>query len=171
MTCVHLVCAQVDDLEEIGDLEGYIDRTRKILVYCSKGYFQSANCMRELVAATTMSKSTIALLDPDGSRGGLPPKEIQKQLIEAEQKFEKWGIDDDAPLGEDLYRHLFAREPIEVCTQRRKPASTRLMLTNLVVAPALNSGTALGIFKSASTARIRCRPVPASAMPICHAVA
>ena len=36
------VFLDVDDLEEIGDLEGYIDRTTTILVYCSKGYFQSA---------------------------------------------------------------------------------------------------------------------------------
>ena len=27
----------VDDLEEIGDLEGYIDRTSTVLVYCSNG--------------------------------------------------------------------------------------------------------------------------------------
>ena len=43
------VFLDVDHLEEIGDLEGYITRSSTVLVYCSKYYFQSKNCLRELV--------------------------------------------------------------------------------------------------------------------------
>ena len=45
------VVAQVDDLEEIGDLEGYINRSSTVLIFCSQGYFTSKNCMRELLRA------------------------------------------------------------------------------------------------------------------------
>ena len=33
----------VDDLEDIANLGGYIDRSDAILVYCSRGYFESKN--------------------------------------------------------------------------------------------------------------------------------
>ena len=65
------VFLDVDDLEEIGDLEGYIERTERILVYCSKAYFKSKNCMRELVSAAKMGKEIIALVDLDASKGCL----------------------------------------------------------------------------------------------------
>ena len=74
-------------LEEIGDLEGYIDRTTTILVYCSKGYFQSRNCMRELISATIKQKPIIALIDPETSHGGLSVEEVRSQLLEAENNF------------------------------------------------------------------------------------
>jgi hypothetical protein len=105
--------AQVDDLEEIGDLEGYIDRTMMVLVYCSKGYFQSKNCMRELVSAAGMGKPIIALIDPDASRGGMSLWEVRTQLFEAADKYEKWGFDFGTLHSERLYRELFAQEPIE----------------------------------------------------------
>jgi hypothetical protein len=109
--CVN---GQVDDLEEIGDLEGYIDRTSTILIHCSKGYFHSKNCMRELVATTTKRKHTIALVDPDASRGGLSLQEVQVHLLEAEaHSYAKWGFDTTTPNGEALYSYLFQAEPIE----------------------------------------------------------
>ena len=48
----HLARISCTDLEEIGYLEGYIERSQNILVYCSRGYFDSKNCMRELAAST-----------------------------------------------------------------------------------------------------------------------
>jgi hypothetical protein len=112
---VRLPLAQdVDDLAEIGDLEGYIDRSEIILVYCSHGYFQSKNCMRELVASTRKLKTIIALVDPDASKGGLSLAQVYAQLLEVEGTFEKWGFDLDATLsGQALYDHIFALEPIE----------------------------------------------------------
>jgi len=108
------VFLDVDDLEEIGDLEGYIDRTSTILIYCSKGYFQSKNCMRELVSTTTKRKPIIALIDPDASRGGLSVEEVRAQLLEAQASYAKWGFDaNTTPNGETLHGHLFQAMAIE----------------------------------------------------------
>ena len=37
------VFLDVDDLEDISNLQGYIERSHTILVYCSRGYFESKN--------------------------------------------------------------------------------------------------------------------------------
>ena len=55
----------VDDLEDISDLEGYVDRTDTILVFCSQGYFTSKNCMREIRSCVLKQKPLIALLEPE----------------------------------------------------------------------------------------------------------
>merc|ERR1712023_148551 len=44
----------VDDLESIDKLEEYIDVSAVILVFVSKGYFKSGNCLRE--ARSTVEK-------------------------------------------------------------------------------------------------------------------
>lgn len=113
--------AQVDDLEEIGDLERYIDLSAHILVYCSRGYFKSKNCMRELIAATTKGKPVVALLEPDASRGGLTLDEIRERLDEAERHyFGKWDLM-GSPSAGMLYAHLFRRPPIEWNRYARTP--------------------------------------------------
>jgi len=109
------VFLDVDDLEEIGDLEGYIDRTSTVLIYCSKGYFTSKNCMRELVSSAAKQKPIIALIDPDASRGGMSLNEVKMQLVEADELYAKWAFNEKpgALRGEALYTHLFAHESIE----------------------------------------------------------
>jgi hypothetical protein len=105
---------QVDDLEEIGDLEGYIDRTSTILIYCSSGYFQSKNCMRELVSTTTKRKPVITLIDPDASHGGLSVEEVHAQLLAEDGNYAKWGFDAaTTPTAQALHDYLFHAEPIE----------------------------------------------------------
>ena len=47
----------MDDLVEIGDLEKYVRSTSCMLLFLSKGYFRSTNCLREL-------RSTIGELWP-----------------------------------------------------------------------------------------------------------
>lgn len=96
-----------------GGLEDYIDRSAHIFVYCSGGYFQSKNCMRELTTAVRMHKPLIALLEPDAKRGGLSIDQIRTQLVEAEQSYPIWGFDALAPRGSAMFEALFAREPIE----------------------------------------------------------
>ena len=104
----------VDDLEEIGGLEGYIERTSTVLVFCSKGYFISKNCMRELVSTVQTQKPIIALMEPEALHGGLTTAEIHIQLIEAEGHYEKWGFQrETTPTGQALYDHLFAHDAIE----------------------------------------------------------
>jgi len=112
------VFLDVDDLEEIGDLENYIERSSTILVYCSNGYFTSKNCMREVMSSTNMGKFIIPLIDLDSSRGGLSLGEVHAQLQDADSLYKNWGFTDDAssmrwPGSATLYAHLFAHEPIE----------------------------------------------------------
>jgi len=123
------VFLDVDDLEVIGDLELYIERSSNILVYCSEGYFASKNCMRELVASVTMQKPLIALTDPERGRGGLSLEEIHAQLHAADSLAAKWGFrleehhDEQGhgewhggfiwPGSQLLSDALFASEPIE----------------------------------------------------------
>ena len=66
---------------EIGDLESYVARSRAVLVFCSRGYFQSKNCMRELRAAVASGKPLIALLEPEAGHGGLAEEDVRRQLL------------------------------------------------------------------------------------------
>ena len=115
------------DLEEIGDLEAYVERTITVLVYCSRGYFTSKNCMRELASSVAKKKPIIALIDLDESRGGLSLEAVHDQLIAADGLALKWkflGMQEASsgaeyqeahiwPGGEALHAQLFADEPIE----------------------------------------------------------
>jgi len=114
------VFLDVDDLTE-GNIEGYIEPTTTILVYCTKGYFTSKNCIRELVASTAMRKPIIPLIDLDESHGGLSLEEVRRQLVEADARHAYWGFrtqesNQEGPIwpGSDaLHKHLFDGEPIE----------------------------------------------------------
>ena len=107
------VFLDVDDLEDISDLEGYIDRTVTMFIYCSKGYFESKNCMRELVATFKKKKPVIAVMDLDLTRGGLTKDMIQSQLSDTQTSYSKWGFPADTPSGEELFEYLFQDEPLE----------------------------------------------------------
>ena len=108
------VFLDVDDLEEIGDLEGYIERSSTVLIYCTDGYCRSRNCMREIIASTKQLKPVIATIDPDISHGGLSIEEMLNRLQAAEGKYESWGFDMlSTPTGQQLHDHLFAQEVIE----------------------------------------------------------
>ena len=123
-----LVFLDVDDLTEIDELEGYIKRSSVVLVYCSKGYFSSKNCVRELVASVKNQKPLLALTDPEASHGGLSLHQIHQQCVEADESQWRWGFKLDSeserstheyhgdfvwPGGQELYNALFASEPIE----------------------------------------------------------
>ena len=76
----------MDDLEDIANLDKYIERTQLVLIFCSKGYFQSKNCMIELRATVCQGKPIIPLVEPDSSRGGLTKSTIYQELCEAATK-------------------------------------------------------------------------------------
>jgi hypothetical protein len=107
------VFLDVDDLDEISNLEGYIEETDRLLVHLSKGYFESKNCMRELTTAARLKKHVIAILDPDSSHGGLSKDEVHEHLCQAASMYDRWGFMAEAPSGEALFDHVFAHEPIE----------------------------------------------------------
>jgi len=100
-------------LDEISNLEGYIEETHRLLVHLSKGYFESKNCMRELTTAARLKKHVIAILDPDSSHGGLSKDEVHEHLCQAASMYDRWGFMAKAPSGEALFDHVFAHEPIE----------------------------------------------------------
>ena len=99
---------------KIGDLEGYIRRSSVVLVHCTKGYFESKNCMRELITAVREGKAMIALIDPEAAHGGLSRAEIEAHLRNAASSYGKWGLAADTPRGNALIGALFAKIPIEL---------------------------------------------------------
>ena len=62
------VFLDVDDLEDIGDLEKYVDQSSLIMIFVSKGYFLSNNCLREVRCASSKTKPLSLMHDP--VRGG-----------------------------------------------------------------------------------------------------
>ena len=61
----------VDDLEDIGDLESYVKRSSRVLIFLSKGYFQSRNCLREARAVVARGKPISLCWESDVNKGGL----------------------------------------------------------------------------------------------------
>ena len=64
----HGLRASGQDLESIDALEDYIDRSQVIMIFVSKGYFLSTNCLRE--ARTAVAKAKPLALVHDPVRGG-----------------------------------------------------------------------------------------------------
>lgn len=114
------VFLDVDDLQEIGDLEGYIDRSQHVLIFATSGYFQSRNCLRELLRSAFRRKPIIALLEPEARKGGLSQPQIRMELQGASDALASLGLMDEleewgfaVPSVDDLFGALFAAAPIE----------------------------------------------------------
>ncbi|KAL1508111.1 hypothetical protein AB1Y20_007703 [Prymnesium parvum] len=67
----------VDDLEDTGKLEEYVARSQAVLVFLSKGYFFSHNCIRELECALELKKQLILVHEADTTKGGAPLAELR----------------------------------------------------------------------------------------------
>lgn len=124
------VFLDVDDLKE-GKGAEYVDASSVTLVFCSSGYFDSANCMRELLRAVVTGKPIVALLELEANKGGLSREEIRARLLAADARCEKrgtvfqskhamWGLKEEVhswgyvlPAAEELFDALFVAEPIE----------------------------------------------------------
>ena len=109
------VFLDVDDLEDISDLEGYIERTKVVLIFCSQGYFESKNCMRELVSSARKGKALLPLVEEQGRHGGLSIEDVCERLHAAGDSYAKWGFDATAPRGNALVSALLGQsnEPLE----------------------------------------------------------
>jgi len=122
------VFLDVDDLESIDMLESYIANSLNVLVYCSEGYFQSRNCVRELVAAHKKQTPVITLIDL-AHKGGLSLRAIRSSLYRADElAVHKWNFKSHAdspsrtreyhgkfvwPGAEALHEYLFEHPAIE----------------------------------------------------------
>jgi len=74
------VFLDVDDLQDIGDLEGYINRSQCVLLFFSRAYFNSRNCRREIESAVNNNKPLVVVHEEDESHGGLPLDALRREF-------------------------------------------------------------------------------------------
>ena len=86
------VWLDVEDLADISRLEEAVDESGAVLVLLTAGYFQSRNCMRELVHCVSMAMPLIAVAERDSAHGGLTEAEARQQCVAAGAKFASWGF-------------------------------------------------------------------------------
>jgi hypothetical protein len=107
----------------IDKLESYISRSQAVLVLCSRYYFASANCMRELRAAARLGKPLIALLEDQDRDTALTRDQVHTQLTHGcegadgrwastLERCAQWGLGERPPL-ERLWAVLTAHELLE----------------------------------------------------------
>lgn len=69
----------VDDLADISELEKHVEESVLVLCFLSKGYFLSANSMREVRAAIALKKPILAVHEEDPSHGGATLQAIRNE--------------------------------------------------------------------------------------------
>jgi len=74
------VFLDVDDLQSIDDLELYVEQSDTMLLFLSKGYFVSRNCIREVVATLEQAKKYVFAHEADPDKGGATVEELKKEL-------------------------------------------------------------------------------------------
>lgn len=67
-----LVFLDVDDLRDATRLEDYVDQSAALLLFLSRGFFKSRNCLREVRRAAATSKPLILVHEENLNKGGLP---------------------------------------------------------------------------------------------------
>jgi len=91
------VFLDVDDLDDISNLEEHIKESQCCLIFLSRGYFSSANCMREVAASVAVehqrhaAKPLVLVHEADPLHGGTPlsvlhdecPDSVRKEIFEA----------------------------------------------------------------------------------------
>ena len=83
------VFLDVEDLDDTSLLEEYVEQSASLLVFLSKGYFLSRNCIRELTAAVERRKPLILVHELDRNKGGAPrdsliaecPRELREAVF------------------------------------------------------------------------------------------
>lgn len=126
------VFLDVDDLTEGFGAESVLECS-SVLIFVSEGYFESKNCVRELLVAALAKKEMITVLELDvnrwktlknvSSRGSslldVFKGEIFTKLLLAEERFdewfssEKWYYESECPTAQALFEELFRWPPIE----------------------------------------------------------
>ena len=75
---IHVFLAE-DDLLDTRDLERYVEASHVIVVFVSRGYFQSKRCTRELRAAAEQQKKIVLVCETLLERGAVSlPGELQR---------------------------------------------------------------------------------------------
>ncbi len=111
----------VDDLKE-GKGGKYVDQSELILIFLSDGYFESENCMRELLRTLFSQKPLLVMSEPEHKHGGMTAAQVKIALEQANGRFASpWGLEeemstwgyDPPPTATAMYNTLYAEEPIE----------------------------------------------------------
>ena len=71
--------ADVDDLQSTDLLETYIEQSQCVLIFLSRGYFHSKNCMRELRKSLEAEKPLVLVHEPDESKGGASLEALKEE--------------------------------------------------------------------------------------------
>ena len=71
------VFLDVDNLKSIALLETYIAESDVILIFLTRSYITSANCMRELVAAVAQGKKIVVVAETDFHKGALTKVQLK----------------------------------------------------------------------------------------------
>lgn len=72
----------IEDLEDIGKLEEYVDDSTVVLIFLSRGYFLSKNCMREVRAAVALEKPIVLVHETNTLKGGAPLADLRAECPE-----------------------------------------------------------------------------------------
>ena len=74
----------VDDLADVADLEAHIDESVNFVLFVSRGFFKSKNCMSEVKHAVTNKRQMIVLRETDPTKGGFArwPADAMAELEE-----------------------------------------------------------------------------------------
>ena len=70
-------------LDDIGKLEEYIQQSNSVLIFLSRGYFLSRNCLREAQRTVDMKKPLILIREADPKKGGQSLKATQEECPES----------------------------------------------------------------------------------------
>jgi len=74
-----IVFLDVDDLQDIGNLEGYVSATSVILFFLSKKYFGSRNCLKEIKASISQRKPLVLVHEQQEDKGGGPLETLKAE--------------------------------------------------------------------------------------------
>ena len=88
------VFLDIDDLDNTDHLERYIEQSQTVLIFLSKGYFFSKNCLRELDCALAKGKPLILVHEADLSHGGASLTNIKAEC-ESKQRMQVFEPRDD----------------------------------------------------------------------------
>jgi len=121
------VFLDVDDLDEIGNLEQHVQASQCVLLFLSRGYFESINCRREIVCTFDGNKKPLAIVhEPDAAHGGAPIDALQLEF-----NAQPWS---SAAAASHMATHIF--EPSQIIEWLRikvfQTVSVRLISEQLV---------------------------------------
>ena len=85
-SAVHSIFLDVDDLEDIGNLEAYVGATGVMLLFLSKKYFQSRNCLREISSSLEQDKPLVLVHEQQQDKGGAPLDVLKAECRDDEMR-------------------------------------------------------------------------------------